>query len=250
MARRILLINPNITQAVTDLMAAEARLSARAGTEIHPQTAPFGVEYVENRAEAAIASHAVLDVLARHGSGHDAAIVAAFGDPGLAGAKEMMEIPVVGIAESAFLTAHILGRRYSILAVTKRLGVWFRECATEHGLDGRLAAVRALDVPISHISNARAETGRLLVELCHRTIEEDGAEVVIMGGGPIAGLAREVAHEIPVPVLDGVSCAVRLAEMLIDLAPAKASKGSQARPPAKPTQGLSAELARHIERRD
>ncbi len=78
MARRILLINPNITQAVTDLMAAEARLSARAGTEIHPQTAPFGVEYVENRAEAAIASHAVLDVLAGHGSGHDAAIVAAF----------------------------------------------------------------------------------------------------------------------------------------------------------------------------
>ncbi len=249
MARRILLINPNITQAVTDLMAVEARLSAREGTEIHPETAAFGAEYIENRAEAAIAGHAVLDVLARRASGFDAAIVAAFGDPGLSGAKEMMEIPVVGIAESAFLTAHVLARRYSILAVTQRLGVWFAECAAEHGLDGRLAAVRALNVPVSHISNARAETGRLLVELCHRTIEEDGAEAVIMGGGPIAGLAREVAHEIPVPVLDGVSCAVRLAEMLIDLGPAKATKGSQARPPAKPTRGLSPDLARYIERR-
>ena len=250
MARAILLINPNITQAVTDLIVTEARLSAREGTAIHPETALFGAEYIENRAEAAIAGHAVLDVLARNAGRYDAAIVAAFGDPGLSGAKEVMEIPVVGIAESAFLTAHALGRRYSILAVTKRLGVWFGECAQEHGLDGRLAAVRALDVPVSHISNARAETGRLLVDLCHRTIEEDGAEVVIMGGGPIAGLAREVAHEIPVPVLDGVSCAVRLAEMLIDLAPAKARTGSQARPPAKPTQGLSEELARYIERRD
>ncbi len=162
-----------------------------------------------------------------------------------------MEIPVVGIAESAFLTAHILGRRLFHPGGDEAPGrLVSANALTEHGLDGPAAAVRALDVPISHISNARAETGRLLVELCHRTIEEDGAEVVIMGGGPIAGLAREVAHEIPVPVLDGVSCAVRLAEMLIDLAPAKASKGSQARPPAKPTQGLSAELARHIERRD
>jgi Asp/Glu/hydantoin racemase len=250
MARKILLINPNITQAVTDLMTTEARLSAREDTEIHPETARFGAEYIENRAEAAIAGHAVLDVLARNAGQYDAAIVAAFGDPGLSGAKEMMEIPVVGIAESAFLTAHALGRRYSILAVTKRLGTWFGECAEEHGLAGRLAAVRALDVPVSHISNARAETERLLVDLCHRTIEEDGAEVVIMGGGPIAGLAREVAHEIPVPVLDGVSCAVRMAEMLIDLGPAKARIGSQARPPAKPTRGLSEELARYMERRD
>jgi Asp/Glu/hydantoin racemase len=248
MTRKILLINPNITEAVTDLMTVEARLSARENTEIHPATAAFGAEYIENRGEAAIAGHAVLDVLAEKASGYDAAIVAAFGDPGLAAAKEMMEIPVVGIAESAFLTAHALGRRYSILSVTKRLGIWFRECAEEHGLAGRLAAVRALDVPVTNIANARAETGRLLVDLCHETIEEDGAEVVIMGGGPIAGLAREVAGEIPVPVLDGVSCAVRLAEMLIDLAPAKATKGSFARPPAKPTRGLSPALTRYIER--
>lgn len=248
MARKILLINPNITEAVTDLMAVEARLSARRGTEIHPATARFGAQYIENRAEAAIAGHAVLDLLAEKAAGHDAAIVAAFGDPGLAAAREMMEIPVVGIAESAFLAAHALGRRYAILAVTKRLGIWFRECAEEHGLAGRLAAVRALDVPVSHIANARAETGRLLVDLCHQTIVEDGAEVVIMGGGPIAGLAREVAHEIPVPVLDGVSCAVRLAESLIDLNPSKATKGSFARPPGKPTSGLSAALTRYLER--
>lgn len=248
MTRKILLINPNITEAVTDIMATEARLSARTDTVIHPTTATFGVEYIENRGEASIAGHAVLDVLAKNASGYDAAIVAAFGDPGLAAAKEMMEMPVVGIAEAAFLTAHALGRRYSILSVTKRLGIWFRECAEEHGLAGRLAAVRALDVPVTNIANARAETGQLLIDLCHVTIEEDGAEVLIMGGGPIAGLAREVAGEIPVPVLDGVSCAVRLAEALIDLAPIKAARGSFARPPSKPTKGLSPALTRYIER--
>jgi len=249
MARNILLINPNVTEAITGLMAAEARLSAREGTEIHAVTAAFGAQYIENRGEAAIAGHAVLDVLAEKPDGYDAAIVAAFGDPGLFAAKEMMGFPVVGISEAAFLTAHALGRRYAIVCLTQRLGVWYRECAEEHSLAGRLVGVHPLAVPPSDITNARTETGRLLVALCHKAIAQDGAEVVIMGGGPIAGLAREVSHEIPVPVLDGVSCAVRLAETLIDLAPGKATIGSFARPAGKPTKGLSPALADYIERR-
>ena len=222
MTRKILLINPNITEAVTDIMATEARLSARTDTVIHPTTATFGVEYIENRGEASIAGHAVLDVLAKNASGYDAAIVAAFGDPGLAAAKEMMEMPVVGIAEAAFLTAHALGRHYSILSVTKRLGIWFRECAEEHGLAGRLAAVRALDVPVTNIANARAETGQLLVDLCHATIEEDGAEVITFGCSGSFWLQPFVQKRLTemgweIPVLEGYSCAISLAKMFLRL---------------------------------
>lgn len=248
MARRILVLNPNVTEAITATMLDEARRVASTGTEIVPATARFGTLYVENRVEAAIAGHAVLDALAEHAVGCDAAVVSAFGDPGLFAAKEMLEIPVVGIAEAAFLTAYTLGRRYAVVCLTPRLGVWYRECAEEHGLDRRLVAVRPLDVPPSDITAAKEQTGRKLVEACHEVIDRHGAEVVIMGGGPIAGLARTVAHEIPVPVLDGVSCAVRLAEALVDLAPRPAARGSFARPPAKPSQGLSPALKAWVER--
>ncbi len=248
MARRILLLNPNVTEAITATMFAEARRVAARETEIVAATARFGTLYVENRVEAAIAGHAVLDALAEHAPGCDAAIVSAFGDPGLFAAKEMLEIPVIGISEAAFLTAYTLGRRYAIVCLTPRLGVWYRECAEEHGLDGRLVAVRPLDVPPSDITAAKEQTGRKLVEACHEVVDRHGAEVVIMGGGPIAGLARTVAHEIPVPVLDGVSCAVRLAEALVDLAPAPAARGSFARPPAKPSHGLSPALKAWVER--
>jgi allantoin racemase len=88
---KILLVNPNITIAVTDLMAVEARRVAAPATQIVAATAAFGTLYIENRAEAAIAGHAVLDALAEHSGDCDAAIVAAFGDPGLAGAKEFMD---------------------------------------------------------------------------------------------------------------------------------------------------------------
>lgn len=243
---KLLLINPNITAPMTDQMAAEARRFASPGTEVTAVTAAFGPQYIANRAEAAIASHAVLDAMARHAVGHDAAIVSAFGDPGLAAARELFDIPVVGIAKSAMLMAWTLGRCYSIVCLTGRLRRWYIECAREHGLEGRLASVRALDVPIPDINRAKDQFRDRLLEECQRAIEEDEAEVIIFGGGPIAGLARETAHLIPVPTLDGVSCAVRMAEALVGLAPRKATRGSFARPAPKPAAGLGPALLGRI----
>lgn len=243
---KLLLINPNITAAMTDAMAAEARRFTSPGTEIVPVTAAFGTLYVENRAEAAIASHAVLDALASHAEGCDAAIVSAFGDPGLAAAREFADIPVFGIAESAMLTAWTLARRYSIVCLTPRLRRWYIECAQEHGLDGRLASVRALDVPISDITQAKDQFRARLLAECRLAIEQDEAEAIIFGGGPIAGLAREAAADIPVPTLDGVSCAVRLAEAIVGLHPCKPTTGSFARPRPKPAKGLGPALMRRI----
>jgi allantoin racemase len=241
-AVKLLLINPNITAAMTESMAAEARRFASASTEIVAATAEFGTQYVENRVEAAIASHAVLDILAKHGAGCDAAIISAFGDPGLAAAREFADVPIVGIEESAILTAWMLGRRYSIICLTPRLRTWYIECAHEHGLAGRLASVRALDVPIPDITRAKEQLRDLLLGECMLAVEQDEAEVIIFGGGPIAGLAREIADAVPVPCLDGVSCAVRMAELLVGLYPRAPSRGSFARPRAKPAKGLSPAL--------
>ncbi len=243
---KLLLINPNTTAAMTDQMAAEARRSASPGTAITAVTAAFGTQYIANRAEAAIAGHAVLDAMARHAGGHDAAIVSAFGDPGLAAARELFDIPVLGIAESAMLTAWTLGRRYSIVCLSPRLRRWYIECARDHGLDGRLASVRALDMPIPDITQAKDQFRDRLLEECLRAVEDDEAEVIILGGGPIAGLARESADAIPVPTLDGVSCAVRLAEALVGLHPRKATRGSFARPAPKPAVGLGPELMKRV----
>jgi Asp/Glu/hydantoin racemase len=247
---KLLLINPNISDDVTKVMAEEARRSASPGTEIAATTARFGVLYIENRGESAIAAHAVLDAIAEHGAGADAVIVSAFGDPGLKAARELFDLPVVGLAESAFLMAWTLGHRYSIVAMTPRLGAWFRESAREHGLDGRLASVRALAEGPTDIAKAKEQLREKLVTECLRAVEADGAEVVILGGGPIAGLARDCADRIPVPALDGVSCAVRLAEALVGLKPRAAQRGSFARPAAKANRGLSPNLGAIIDRRE
>jgi len=247
---RLLLVNPNVTAAITETMAGEARRAASPGTTVLAATAAFGTQYVATRPEAAIAAHAVIDAVAAYPEPFDAVIVSAFGDPGLAAAKELFDVPVVGITEAALLTAWPLGRRIAVVCMSERLRTWYAECAAEHGLDGRLVAVRALDAPPHDVTRAREQVAARMAALCRETVERDDAEVLIVGGGPLAGLARELAPEIPVPVLDGVACAVRLAEALLGLALHPPARGSFARPAAKPTRGLSPALAARIEKRD
>lgn len=192
----------------------------------------------------------MLDAIARHEAGCDAVIIAAFGDPGLAAAREFASVPVFGLGESAMLVAWTLCRRFSIICLSARLRRWYIECAEEVGLAGRLGSVRGLDVAIPDIARAKEQFQELLVAECHAAIAQDGAEAVIFGGGPIAGLAREVADEVPVPTLDGVACSVRMAEAVGGLHPRQPSAGSFARPAPKPAKGLGPELMRRITGQD
>ncbi len=136
---RILLVNPNTSVELTDMMAQIARAAASADVQVETITASRGVPYVATRAEALIAGAATLEMLAERDGSFDAAIIAAFGDPGLGGAREMMDRPVIGLAEASMLTACMLGGRFSIVSFSQSLGPWFAECVNAHRLDERLA---------------------------------------------------------------------------------------------------------------
>ena len=239
---RILVVNPNISQSVSELIGDEAKRVASPGTEITVATAPFGVAYIETRFEALIGAYAVANVIAERRQAHDAVVVAAFGDPGVPGLREALDIPVVGITEAALMSACLLGQRFSIVAISRRIVAWYRECVEYNGLLGRLASIRSLGQPLRDIGSVQTDHTRQLRDLCTAAVEEDGADVIILAGAPLAGLARTVKGELPVPVVDGVSSAVRHAETLIRLDPGVARAGSFAPPPAKPNAGLSGHM--------
>lgn len=247
---RILLLNPNTSKDITDLLVSAGSKAASPGTDLVPLTAPRGVPYIATRAEAQIGGATAIELLAEHKHNVDAAIIAAFGDPGLFGARELFDIPIVGMAEAAMLTACMLGRRFCLVTFARALEPWYQECVDMHGMRERCAGVRMLDGTFRSISNVQDEKEAMLVELANRAVREDKAEVVILAGAPLAGLANRVKSKIPVPVLDPVAAAVRQAETLVALAPRKATAGTFRRPDAKPTIGLPEALGRHIEHRD
>ena len=109
---RLLLVNPNISDSVSDLIRAEAQRSASPGTEIEVLTAPFGVAYIETRFESLVGAYATAQVAAEHVDRFDAVVVAAFGDPGLMGLRELLPVPVTGMTEAALASAHLLGTAF------------------------------------------------------------------------------------------------------------------------------------------
>ena len=243
---RVLMLNPNTSRSVTDLIADAARAAAAPGTEIVPATAPRGVPYIATRAEAVIGGAVALEMLAELHGGVDAAVIAAFGDPALGGARELFPIPVVGLAETGMLTACMLGARFAIVTFAQALEPWYRECVEWHGLDRRCAGVRALGGAFRSIGDVQREKEDLLVELALRAVEEDRADVVVLAGAPLAGLAPRVAGRIPVPVVDCVAASVKQAEALIALRPRKATRGTYRRPDPKDSTGLAPALAAWI----
>jgi Asp/Glu/hydantoin racemase len=247
---RLLMLNPNTSTGVTDLIIAAAETVAAPGTQIIPATAPRGVPYIATRAEAVIGGAIALEMLSELHTGVDAAVIAAFADPGLGGARELFPIPVIGLAEAGMLTACMLGGRFAIVTFASALEPWYRECVAWHGLEKRCASIRTLDGTFRAISAVQEEKADLLVSLACRAVEEDQADVVLLAGAPLAGLGPKVADRIPVPVVDCVAAAVKQAETLVTLAPQKARAGTFKRPAPKPSIGLPNALSNWLAHRE
>ncbi len=244
---KLLVVNPNTSPSVTRVIDDAARAAAAPGTEIETVNASFGARYISSRAENTIAGHATIAALAAHcvaqGADIDAAVIAAFTDPGLAAARELMPFPVVGIAEAAMLTACMLGGRFAIVTIAPRLLAVIRETVEGYGLGRRFAGARAIIRPTFDIASNQTAVADALLEAARAAVREDGAEVVILGGAPVAGLERRLAESLEVPLLDGVGCAVRQAEVLVGLRPRKPVTGSYRPPDAKELVGVSDDLA-------
>ncbi len=238
----LLLINPNTTPSITDLVLRTAKRFATKGTKLRAATGAFGPRYIASRVGYAVAGHAAVDALANDRGRKDAVVLACFGDPGLAALKEVSPVPVVGMAEASILQAAAAGRRFSIVTGGARWKPMLEEFVAAQGLVSRLASVRTVAPTGADIARKPAAALALLAEGCQACAREDGADVVILGGAGLAGLAEKLKSSVDVPLLDGLTCAVSLAESLASQKPA----GLGRRPPPIKSVGLSPALAKLV----
>ncbi len=238
----LLLINPNTTQSITDLVLKTARQFAATDTKLRAVSGAFGPRYVASRVAYAIAGHAAVDALANDRGRKDAVVLACFGDPGLAALKEIAGVPVVGMAEASILQACALGRRFSMVTGGERWKAMLEEFVAAQGLTDRLASVRAVAPTGAAIARNPKAALSLLARSCTACVREDGADVVILGGAGLVGLAAKLGKKVEVPLLDGLACAISLAESLARQKPA----GLDTLPPPVDSVGLSKGLAKLI----
>jgi allantoin racemase len=198
---RILVLNPNTSTQMTDLLMRVLQPLAPAGVTLIPATGRFGAAYISSRSAAAIAGHAALEAYAEHGQGCDAVYLACFGDPGLLALRELSPVPVIGMAAAACAEAAAQWGRFSIVTGGERWRPMLTEFVATLGLGDHLASVEPLQATGGEIAQAPAGSLAALAEACTRTVRRDGASAVILGGAGLAGLAERIQPLVEVPVI-------------------------------------------------
>lgn len=247
---QLLLINPNTSPEITQLVVQHARGFAAPQTVIKGATGRFGARYVATRAAYAIAAHAALDAYAEHGAGADVVILACFGDPGLQGLRELARQPVLGLAEAACQAAANMSGRFAIVTGGERWGPMLEEFVASIGLAKQCAGVTTVAPSGAEIARDPDAALTLLADACNEAIAKYQASSVILGGAGLAGIAARIAARVRAPLIDPLQVAVNAAQLLAAAPPAKPASGSYAPTTPVPTTGLSEGLARHMEGRN
>ncbi len=239
---RILVINPNTTQAMTDDIGRQARKYARPDTEIVAVSPPYGPRSIEGHFEDYIAAAATVELVAQERDAYDAFVIACYGDPGLYACREVTEKPVIGIAEASIRMSAFLAHNYSIVTVLPRVRPLLQDLVRSVGMEARCASIRCCNLTVLEIEE---DPRRAVVELIReskKAVEEDHAESILLGCAGMGPLDEEIYDAVHVPVLDGTVCAVKIAEGLYDYKQFTSKKAAFAWPEPKELVACSAIL--------
>jgi Asp/Glu/hydantoin racemase len=234
---RLLVINPNTTEAMTDKVVDAAR-AAMPGVAITAATGRFGPAYIASRASFAVAGHAALDAFAEHAGNCDAVLLACFGDPGLEALREVSPVPVISLIDASCAEAGRNGRRFAIVTGGERWGPMLTEMIAARGLSAQLAAIRTVAPTGGQIARDPEGSAALLADACRSVAREHGAEAVILGGAGLIGLAQMIQPLLDIEVICSNGAGFRAVAETLSAHPSRL----EARTDAVPSIGLSPAL--------
>src|SRR5580658_4996251 len=229
---RIHVVNPNTTRSMTLKIGAAAKAAASPGVEVSAVNPEFGPPSIEGYFDEAFSLPGLIEEIAKAANA-DAFVIACFDDTGLEAARCATVAPVVGIGEAAFHMASLIADKFSVVTTLSRSIAPIEHNLAKYGLKSRCARVRAAEVPVLALEEPGSGAQRIIEQEIERALAEDGAEAIVLGCAGMTDLARDLERKAGVPVLDGVACAVTLAESLVRLGLKTSKRNTYAAPLAK-----------------
>jgi len=235
---KILVVNPNASEVVTDVIETSARKKITdPTTEIIMMKNPRGTRNIDcTLADYQSAWSVMQAIVHRVEEGDiDAVVIAGFGNLGIYAYRELLNIPVVNLSEVAMTIGSTLGHRFTVLTTMRNNIPLIEDLVGLYQLKGRCASVRGIDINVERAATHREETLEKLKSEILEIVENDGAEVVVLGSAGLSGYSEELEELVNLPVLDPVSVTVKWAEMMVNTG----LKHSKKRKFVTPPQDLS-----------
>ena len=191
------------------MMVAIAKSVATDGFDIVGATAARAPSMIVTPDALEAAAPEVEEIARAHRHACDGIIVAAFGDPGLAGIKAALTLPAVGIGESSMLEAAKNGHRFGVATTTPLLKSEIDALPEALGLRSLYTGTRFAEGDPEELMRDPSRLRAGLAGAVEACIAQDGAEAVIIGGGPLGEAARELQPVFAVPIIAPIPSAVR-----------------------------------------
>ena len=209
MTKRILVINPNSTQSVTDgISQALESFRIESGPMIDCITLNEGPPGIETQKHVDGVVLPLCALIEREIA--DAYVIACYSDPGLHAARETTEKPVLGISECGLLTACTMGERFGVISILNTSIPRHLRAVRQMGLWSRAAGDRALGLGVLELADENRVMDRM-IQVGTDLIEKDGADVLILGCAGMASLRPALSSTLNVPVIDPTQAAVSMA---------------------------------------
>ena len=211
MAERILVINPNSTEAVTrGIDEACAPLRMPGGPAIDCVTLKEGPPGIETQQHVDGVVAPLLKLVGEKETDYAAFVIACYSDPGLHSLREATKKPVLGISECGILTALTLGQKFGVIAILKQSIPRHLRYVGALGLTERLAGELPVGLGVTELSDEKKTFGRM-VEAGKALRDQQGANVIVMGCAGMARYRKPLQDEIGIPVVEPTQAAVAMA---------------------------------------
>lgn len=220
-SKEVRIVTPVVDPGYPEAYLAPLRRDGFRVTQVQIERGPCSLE---SEFEESIAVPDTLErIVAAEREGVDAVVIDCMRDPGLGSARELVSIPVVGVAEATMHVASMLGHMFSVVTVLDRLVPAFENLAKVYGLRDKLASVRSVEIPVLSLAEDGERLLHALIEQSVRAIEDDGAHAIVFGCTGMIGFAEDVGEGLTakgyegVPTIDPIPTGVRVAQALVDL---------------------------------
>ena len=229
---KIVVINPNTTASMTDRirLVSESVISDDfCLTVVNPSSGPASIE---GYYDEAMSLAGLLDLVKQH---HDAAgfVIACFDDTGLDAARCLTASPVVGIGEAAYHMASMISNKFGVVTTLSRSIPALEHNLARYGLAARCSGVRASDIPVLEVEASNGKAFERINAEVEQAIKTDKAEAIVLGCAGMAELGATLHDLHNIPVLDGISCAIKQVEAMIYLNLKNSNIGGYAKPRQK-----------------
>ena len=228
---RILVINPNASEEMTSSIRSVLEGIKRSDTEVTVVRTEGAPTTIQSESDVAESTPRMLDIVRRANlEGYDAVVIACFSDPGLSAAREESDVLVLGIQETTLHMAAMLGHKFTILTPLSARIASKEQDVRRFKAEAALASVRALGMTVAETEADPVRTKAQILRVARDAMEEDGAEVIVLGCAGMVGYAEDVEKELGLVVLDPTTVAFKVGEALVDAGIRHAKTGLYATP--------------------